>query len=113
MIGLETLQIIQTIYFARMVITSSNSALLNSLNDLKYTAVGYSNPKLFFDDLKSAKHDVYISQRGEFQSIGMNKFFLLNIDLFLLTILIVALINLKYFHRKMKIRSEYIRTKVQ
>jgi hypothetical protein len=64
MIGLETLQIIQTIYFARIAMTFENSALINSFNDLKYTTVGYSNPKLFFSDLKYAKNDVYTHQRG-------------------------------------------------
>jgi hypothetical protein len=64
MIGLETLQVIQTIYFARIAMISESSALINSLNDLKYTAVGYSNPKLFFSDLKHAKNDVYTRQRG-------------------------------------------------
>lgn len=61
MIGLETLQVIQTIYFARMAIVSEDSSFVNSLNKLKYTTVGYSNPKLFYSDLKFAKNDVYTS----------------------------------------------------
>lgn len=64
MIGLETLQVIQTIYFARIAIVSEDSTFVNSLNNLKYTTVGYSNPKLFYNDLKFAKNDVYTSQRG-------------------------------------------------
>ena len=64
MIGLETLQVIQTIYFARLAIVSEDSAFVNSLNNLKYTTVGYANPKLFYSDLKFAKNDVYTSQRG-------------------------------------------------
>ena len=64
MIGLETLQVIQTIYFVRIAMISEESALLNSLNNLKYTTVGYSNPQLMFDDLKFAKNNIYTSQRG-------------------------------------------------
>jgi uncharacterized membrane protein len=43
----------------------------------------------------------------------MHKFFLLNIDLFLVTILTVVIIYCRYFHRKVKIRSDYITTRSQ
>lgn len=33
--------------------------LVNSFNNLKYSACGYSNPELIFDDLKYAKNNLY------------------------------------------------------
>lgn len=47
MIGLETLQICQIFYFARMLIDDKSSSILNSLNMLKYSN-GYTNPDLLF-----------------------------------------------------------------
>ncbi len=49
MIGLETIQIVQFFYFAKMIVSQKKTTILNSLNSLKYSANGYSNPQVIFD----------------------------------------------------------------
>ena len=41
MIGLETIQCIQIIYFARMLVYSNAKNIMSSMNNLKYSASGY------------------------------------------------------------------------
>ena len=48
MIGLETIQIIQTIYFSRMIVSSTSTSLLQSMNNIQYSATGYQNADLIF-----------------------------------------------------------------
>ena len=48
MIGLETIQIIQTLYFSRMIVSSTSTSLLQSLNNIQYSATGYQNSDLIF-----------------------------------------------------------------
>jgi cysteine-rich repeat protein len=43
MIGLETIQVIQSVYFVRMAAASSSSSLMNSINSIQYSAGGYHN----------------------------------------------------------------------
>lgn len=43
MIGLETIQVIQTIYFSRMIVSSKSTSLLQSINNIQYSATGYHN----------------------------------------------------------------------
>lgn len=40
MIGLETIQVIQAIYFVRMTAPSSSSSLLSSINSIRYACSG-------------------------------------------------------------------------
>ena len=51
MIGLETIHVIQSIYFVRMVATSASSSVLNSMNIIQYSACGYENAELFYGPL--------------------------------------------------------------
>ncbi len=43
MIGLETINITQLIYFLRMLKNENSKMILGSLNSIKYSATGYSN----------------------------------------------------------------------
>lgn len=51
MIGLETIQVIQSIYFVRMIATSASTSVLNSMNVIQYSACGYENAELFYGSL--------------------------------------------------------------
>jgi len=42
MIGLETIHVMQVLYFARMVASSKSTSLLNSFNMIQYSATGFS-----------------------------------------------------------------------
>ena len=49
MIGLETIQVLQFAFFARMMVDLENVFIFNALNSLKYSAYGgYSNYEMFF-----------------------------------------------------------------
>ena len=47
MVGLETIQVVQVFFFVRMVVKGRATALVGSLNMLKY-ANGYDDGELFF-----------------------------------------------------------------
>jgi hypothetical protein len=51
MIGLETIQLIQAIYFVRMLTPSSSSNLLSSINGIQYASSGYQNAAWLYGDL--------------------------------------------------------------
>jgi hypothetical protein len=51
MIGLETIQLIQAIYFVRMITPSSSSNLLSSINSIQYASSGYQNAAWLYGDL--------------------------------------------------------------
>jgi hypothetical protein len=44
MIGLETIQIFQFVCYARFLVFTKNTTLLNSFNNFKYTSSGFSDP---------------------------------------------------------------------
>lgn len=51
MIGLETIQVIQSIYFVRMLVPAKETSILNSMNIIQYSASGYENALTIFGDL--------------------------------------------------------------
>jgi hypothetical protein len=51
MIGLETIQVIQSIYFARMIAKSPPTSILSSMNVMDYSASGYENSEILFGNL--------------------------------------------------------------
>jgi hypothetical protein len=81
MIGLETIQVIQAVYFARMLSKSSSSSLLSSMNVLEYSATGYENAHLLYGDLTDIQNHAYSVMDREFLEIGMKSFYLLNVNL--------------------------------
>lgn len=48
MIGLETIQVIQAIYFVRMITPSSSSSLLSSINGIQYVSSGLQNAEWIY-----------------------------------------------------------------
>ncbi len=50
MIGLETIQVIQSIYFVRMITPSSSSSLLSSINGIQYASSGLQNAEWIYGD---------------------------------------------------------------
>jgi hypothetical protein len=44
MIGLETIQIFQFVSFARFLVITKKTTLLNAFHDLKYSSTGFSSP---------------------------------------------------------------------
>lgn len=48
MIGLETIQLLQSIYFFRLVIDPKKTSVLNAMNVLKYSIAGYNDANGIF-----------------------------------------------------------------
>jgi hypothetical protein len=113
MIGLETIQVIQAVYFARMLSKSSSSSLLSSMNVLEYSATGYENAHLLYGDLTDIQNHAYTVMDREFLEIGMKSFYLLNVNLSLLPIVIVITVYIVSFARKAIMRNLYIETREQ
>jgi hypothetical protein len=108
MIGLETIQLIQSIYFARMVAGSSSTSALNSLNVIRYSTSGYQNAGLFYSDIEEIeKHSTGITA-PEFTSIEMKQFFLLNVNLSLIPMFIGIAVYIVALVRKYRARNKYI-----
>lgn len=51
MIGLETIQVIQIVYFVRMISKSSSTSILSSMNMIQYSASGYENAEILYGSL--------------------------------------------------------------
>ena len=111
MIGLETIQVIQSIYFVRMVAASSSTSLMNSINSIQYSAGGYHNSELFYGDTKDIELNLYGSTNEKFLMIELKRYFLLNANLSLFPIIIASLAFLVTLIRKFRARNEYIETK--
>ena len=71
MIGLETIQVIQSIYFARMVAGSSSTSALASLNVIQYSTSGYQNADIFYGDLEDIENHSTAILAPEFTLIEM------------------------------------------
>ncbi len=71
MIGLETIQVIQSFYFARMVTGSSSTSALTSLNVIQYSTSGYQNAEIFYDNLEDIENHSAKIIAPEFTLIDM------------------------------------------
>ena len=88
MIGLETIQIFQFVCYARFLVFTKNTTLLNSFHDFKYTSSGFSNPEVLFGAQKVSQSRLVSEQ---FNKIDLQKYYLLNINFWLIPIILVAL----------------------
>jgi hypothetical protein len=86
MIGLETIQVLQFAFFARMMVDLENVFIFNALNPLEYSAYGgYSNYEIFFgSETKEIQSQTTAEVSEEFLSVGMLRYFLLNVNLTLI-----------------------------
>jgi hypothetical protein len=110
MIGLETIQVIQTIYFSRIIITSAPTSLLQSINTIEYAATGYKNIDVIFGNSFSEllQTENYASMKSEFNLVDFEKYFLQNINLALLPLLITPIVlGLKLLQKTMS-RNKFI-----
>jgi hypothetical protein len=97
MIGLETIQIFQFVCYARFLVFTKNTTLLNSFHDFKYTSSGFSNPELLFGAQKVSQSQL-VSE--EFNKIDLQKYYLLNINFWLILIILVVLLYVVVSVRK-------------
>jgi hypothetical protein len=108
MIGLETIQVIQSIYFARMVTGSSSTSALTSLNVIQYSTSGYQNAGLFYGDIEEIESHSTGVMAPEFTLIEMQQFFLLNVNLSLIPMFIGITFYIVALVRKYRARNQYI-----
>jgi hypothetical protein len=110
MIGLETLQILQLLFFARVIVDQKFTYFLQSMNFLKYAAYGgYSNYSLIYNtDSPEAINLSYMTVDKKFLSAGLMKFFTLNVNL-TLTFPALGLIYFTFvFTKKYYKRNRYL-----
>jgi hypothetical protein len=55
MIGLETIQIFQLVYFVRSIVSTRHTTILTAFNNLKYTAMGITNGDFLLGKVSSAE----------------------------------------------------------
>lgn len=115
MIGLETIQIIQTIYFSRMIVPPTSTSLLQSMNNIQYSATGYENSELLFSKslVETLQSESYGSMSPEFSAINLQKYFLLNVNITILPVTIVVVIFLFKTFQKIRNRNQCIENKEQ
>ncbi len=115
MIGLETIQILQFHYFLTMIVQQKKTVFLKSLNVLMYTAFGgYSNYKLFYTDV--SEENVLLSSaeiHQNFRFVGLNKYFLLNVNLPLILPTLALVSYTIFLSIKIKKRLNYLKSKDQ
>jgi hypothetical protein len=113
MIGLETIQILQLLFFVRVIVDKKLSDYLQSMNFLKYAAYGgYSNYALVYQtDSPEPINLSYMTVNKKFLSAGLMKFFTLNVNFSL----IFPILGLLYFAfrlgAKIRKRNQYLKTK--
>jgi hypothetical protein len=113
MIGLETIQILQLLFFVRVIVDKKLSDYLQSMNFLKYAAYGgYSNYALVYQtDSPEPINLSYMTVNKKFLSAGLMKFFTLNVNFSL----IFSILGLLYFAfrlgAKIRKRNQYLKTK--
>lgn len=114
MIGLETVQVVQLFYFSRMIIQQQSTSILNSLNVLKYSN-GYSNPDILFSSSSSSlsASEKYSTVAEPFLSIDLEKYFLLDVNVSLLPLLIAGVAYFLYLVRKYSAKNNYLESRKQ
>lgn len=106
MIGLETLQILQLLFFARVIVDQKFTYFLQSMNFLKYAAYGgYSNYALIYNtDSQEAMNLSYMTVDKKFLSAGLMKFYTLNANLTLffpaLGLIYFTFVLAKKYHKR-------------
>lgn len=114
MIGLETIQVIQSIYFVRMISSSKQTSLLNSMNLVQYSASGYSNSELLYGNgISEVENSQGGSINAQFLSIGMGKNFLMNANISLFPLALIFIVYTITLIRKYRKRNEYLQSKDQ
>ena len=113
MIGLQSIQILQFLYFIRMTIDQKHSSVLNAMNLLKYTAFGgYSNFEVLFGtNSKGIISLTNMTVNQEFVYVGLFKYFFLNVNWSLISLIIVLVFYAIVFARKCYQRNKYIRNR--
>ena len=115
MIGLETIQVLQFAFFARMTLDMENIFIFNALNPLKYSAYGgYTNYGIFFDfETKEIQSASNTEVSEEFLSIGMLRYFLLNVNLTLILPALSLIIYSILLMIKFKKRNNFMKSGLQ
>jgi hypothetical protein len=109
MIGLETIQILQLLFFVRVIVDQKHTDFLQSMNFLKYAAYGgYSNYVLVYHtDSPEPINLSYMTVNKKFLSAGLMKFFTLNVNLPLIFPILGVLYFAFILSKKYYKRSEY------
>ena len=115
MIGLETLQILQLLYFSRVIIEQKHTQFLHSMNYLKYAAYGgYSNYGLVYQTESPEPINLsYMTVNKKFLSAGLMKFYTLNVNLSLAFPILGLLYFAITFIRKVYKRNQYLKSRDQ
>ena len=108
MIGLETIQVIQIIYFVRMISRSTSTSVLYSMNVIQYSASGYENAEFFYGSLEELNMNSMAGMASEFTAINMKSFFLLNVNFMLVPVLLALISYLIQLIRKYHSRNTYL-----
>ena len=111
MIGLETIQVIQSIYFVRMLVPAKETSILNSMNIIQYSASGYENAEILFGDLTSAENHSLGTVAPEFSQIALKKFFLLNVNFSMIPLVIAIVLYIVSLARKYNSRNIFMESK--
>jgi hypothetical protein len=115
MIGLETIQVLQFAFFARMMLDLENVFIFNALNPLKYSAYGgYSNYEMFFgSETKEIKSETNAEVSQEFLSVSMMRYFLLDLNLTLVLPALSLIVYTVLVMIKFKKRSNFMKSGLQ
>lgn len=106
LIGLETLQFIQIIYFSRIVFSGDAKSNFQAFNSLKYSN-GYSEI-----NLSGAKADANVAQIPSiFCKIQLQMYFLDNCNTMILPVILATIAYVVYFLRRTKAIGVYNETK--
>lgn len=108
MIGLETIQLIQAIYFVRMVAPSSSTGLLSAINSIQYSAGGYHNAELFYGPTEDIEMGLLAYTADQFLAIDLKRFFLLNANISLFPVMISITIFVITLAQKGQARSQFL-----
>lgn len=113
MIGLETLQILQFVYFARVIVRQKISQFLQSMNSLKYAAIGgYSNYAFLYHTTSSEAINLSSANMDKkFLSAGLMKFYTLNVNLSLILPIAALLYYAFKLIKKFLKRNQYLQTR--
>lgn len=113
MIGIETIQALQFLFFVRMIVPQNKTSLLNSFNVLKYTAYGgYENFAVIYDTgVEEVQALTYKTVPKNFVYVGLMKFLTCNVNFSLIPCVIALVIFMFKMAQKFKTRNEYMRTR--
>jgi hypothetical protein len=106
LIGLETIQFIQLIYFSRIIFSGSSQSNVLAFNSLKYSN-GYSEL-----NLSGAKPNTNVAEIPPiFSQIQLQMYYLDNCNTMIIPIILATLAYAMYFLRRTRANSVYQQTK--